>query len=75
MKSKIFSVFMMLFLMLLCRAGVYLANAESPALPNVYFPEETYEFPPVIEGDAVQHDFVLINKGIAPVDIIEVKTA
>ena len=52
-----------------------LAGAGGPA-PGaaVFFPEKTFEFKPVIEGAKVIHDFVVTNRGSAPLVISDVRT-
>jgi hypothetical protein len=50
-------------------------SAAGPGdLPAVFFPEKIFEFTPVIEGANVVHDFVVLNKGAAPLLINNVKT-
>lgn len=48
-------------------SGVILA--ESPSTPSVVFPEKSYEFPAVLEGTQVTHDFPIENRGSAPLEI------
>jgi hypothetical protein len=60
-------------------AAVAAAQLTPPApsgsgAPAVFFPEKTYEFPPVIDGTKVTHDFVVANQGTAPLMINEVRT-
>ena len=43
-------------------------------LPLAHLPALRYEFAPVMEGQKVVHDFVIQNKGSAPLDIQKVKT-
>jgi hypothetical protein len=42
--------------------------------PAVFFPEKAFEFAPVIDGVSVVHDFVVFNKGTAPLQIRNVRT-
>jgi hypothetical protein len=42
--------------------------------PAVFFPVKTYEFPPVIDGAHVTHDFTVANKGTTPLLINNVRT-
>jgi hypothetical protein len=42
--------------------------------PAVLFPEKIFEFPPVIDGAQVVHDFVVFNKGTVPLLIDNVRT-
>jgi hypothetical protein len=43
-------------------------------LPWAYFPAARYEFPPVVEGQEVSHNFVVQNKGNVPLEVQKVKT-
>jgi hypothetical protein len=43
-------------------------------LPIAHLPALRYEFEPVLEGSQVTHDFVVQNKGSAPLEIQKVKT-
>ncbi len=41
---------------------------------SAYFPETKYEFDPVVDGEKIVHDFIIQNKGNAPLQIIKVKS-
>jgi hypothetical protein len=41
--------------------------------PSAYLPESLYEFSGVMEGDSVFHDFVIQNRGDAPLVIVKVR--
>jgi hypothetical protein len=43
-------------------------------VPSAYLPAARYEFPPVVEGQEVSHNFVIQNKGAAPLEVQRVKT-
>jgi len=43
-------------------------------LPSAYFPAARYEFAPVVEGQEISHNFVIQNKGAAPLEVQKVKT-
>jgi hypothetical protein len=49
-------------------------GAEKEATASVFFPESQYEFPPVLDGTEVVHDFVIQNKGNATLTVDRVKT-
>ena len=55
-----------------------LTSAQAPPRsgdsPAVFFPEKVFEFGSVIEGANLVHDFVVLNKGTAPLLINNVKT-
>lgn len=44
------------------------------AQPQIYFPVQSHLFAPVIEGDSATHDFVIENRGTAPLEIARVRT-
>lgn len=50
------------------------AITDAKAGPKVYLSENIYKFPSVIEGTEVVHEFVLVNKGDMPLDIMNVKS-
>ncbi|MCU0590429.1 MAG: DUF1573 domain-containing protein [Desulfobacterales bacterium] len=41
---------------------------------SVFFPEKAFEFKPVIDGTKVIHEFIVMNKGAAPLVISDVRT-
>jgi hypothetical protein len=49
-------------------------SARSGDVPAVFFPQKIFEFAPVIEGADVVHNFVVQNKGRAPLLITNVRT-
>ena len=57
-------------------AGVPLpANAKTQGgTPEAVLPEAQYRFGAAIEGETVQHDFILHNKGTADLRIEKIKT-
>ena len=50
------------------------AGAQDDARPTAIFPQTLYEFSPVLDGAKVVHEFVVQNKGLAPLNIERVKT-
>ena len=44
------------------------------AVPELYIPDKSYQFENVPAGQTVTHDFILYNKGTAPLHITRVKT-
>ncbi len=50
------------------------AKNSTEKRPLAVIPEQTYEFEPVLEGSMVTHDFIIQNKGTAPLVIEKVKT-
>jgi hypothetical protein len=49
-------------------------GSETDGGPSVFFPESHYEFSPVLEDTTVVHEFVIQNKGNAPLNVERVKT-
>jgi hypothetical protein len=43
-------------------------------VPPVFVPETRYKFDPVLEGTEITHDFIVQNKGTAPLKIEKVRT-
>ena len=52
--------------------GVPASNSEK--VPSISLPVTQWEFEPVVDGSAVVHDFVVQNKGDAPLNISKVRT-
>ena len=48
--------------------------AASEKIASAFLPVTNWEFDPVVDGKAVTHDFVIQNKGNAPLNISKVKT-
>lgn len=42
--------------------------------PKAYLPENVYEFAPIMEGQEVVHEFVVLNKGDEPLSILKIKS-
>ena len=42
--------------------------------PSAFLPERNYTFAPVVDGTEIMHDFIMQNKGTAPLKIAKVKT-
>lgn len=71
---KTAAVSLVLLTALLVGYGAYLAITRAAGLPEILVPEEIFTFPPVLDGQEVRHDFVVLNKGTSPLELIEVKT-
>jgi hypothetical protein len=54
-------------------ATVCLGAQEQPRA-SAFFPETSYEFAPVLDGDKVVHDFVIQNKGTTVLKVERVRT-
>jgi len=67
----------LMFVILAVGLAAYSDGAESDGekiMPSAYLPASRYEFPPVVEGQEVTHDFVVQNKGSGILKIHRVKT-
>ncbi len=42
--------------------------------PSAWLPVNNYKFEPVVEGTAINHTFIIQNKGTAPFNIEKVRT-
>ena len=58
----------------LAAAQLVAPGTASGGAPAVFFPVKTHEFPPVIDGAHVTHEFVVLNKGTTPLLIDNVRT-
>ncbi len=88
MKMKSNGVIIVVFVLLLFAVGSYAAQynsdqaaasendqaAASEKIASAFLPVTNWEFNPVVDGKAVTHDFVIQNKGNAPLNISKVKT-
>jgi hypothetical protein len=70
---KIAAVSIILLTALFVAYGSYLVKTRTAASPEIFVPEEIFEFSPVMDGEEVRHDFVMLNKGASPLDLIQVK--
>jgi hypothetical protein len=58
-------------------AGVWLLAAAAGASggpPAIHIPQARHEFAPVPEGVVVSHDFPILNRGGADLEILKVET-
>ena len=60
-------------LVLIVWAGFTQATEETVAVPVIELEMPTYEFDQVSEGEVVEHDFRVFNRGTAPLEIKKVK--
>ena len=72
MKLKALTVFSSALLLTLFAAVCF--SAQDPPSPSAVFPETSYEFSPVLDGAKVVHEFIIQNKGVAPLKVERVKT-
>lgn len=75
MKRKLFVVFISAVCILSFTSSVFGASKQTLQSPSIFVPESRYTFPIVIDGTEVTHDFIIQNKGDAPLIIEKVKTS
>jgi len=74
MKIKnLFFFFLLFFLFLNFNASIK-AEDNVNTCPSAYLPVDNYEFDTVIEGNEIDHQFIIQNKGTAPLNIEKVRT-
>ena len=74
MKIKnLFFFFLLFFLFLNLNASIK-AEDNVNTYPSAYLPVDNYEFEQVVEGNEIDHQFIIQNKGTAPLNIEKVKT-
>jgi hypothetical protein len=74
MKPKMFAVFFVAFSIFLFGTGTIGLTGQSLQTPSVLIPNSRYTFSPVLDGTEITHDFVIQNKGDAPLAIEKVRT-
>ena len=72
---RLIKVISAIFIIILASSGAAFCDQADPkgAVPKIHVPEQKYEFPMVVEGREVVHEFVVRNKGGATLDIVKVK--
>jgi len=71
--TKAFKVVLFGLLVLLIWSESSQAKEEKKATPVMALEMPTYHFGEVNEGDIVKHDFRILNRGTAPLEIKNVK--
>ena len=74
MRLKIIFAFALAFYVLFFATGSFGAQDKNLLSPTAFLPETQYAFTPVLEGAEVLHDFILQNKGTAPLEVKKVRT-
>jgi len=74
MKLKLIFIFFAAICIMSFNSGAFGASKQTSPSPSVVVPESRYTFPTVIDGTEVTHDFIIQNKGDAPLAIEKVKT-
>ncbi|MBN1930890.1 MAG: hypothetical protein JW786_04690 [Desulfobacterales bacterium] len=74
MRLKLFGILLFIF------CSCVLINVATGAeklienYPAVILPETSYDFEPVVDGIEITHEYIIQNKGTAPLKIEKVKT-
>lgn len=50
-------------------------TTPAPQFPSAFLPITAFNFPEVVEGTEVVHDFIILNKGAGPLNIQKVETS
>jgi hypothetical protein len=80
MRKRLVPAISVTLLLLLFSAALFAAQDDSgqttatDKVASAFLPVTIWEFDPVVDGQAVTHDFVIQNKGNAPLNISRVKT-
>jgi len=74
MKFKIFAGLVFVFSILCFATNSPGVDDESLKSPSAFLPAEEYEFKPVVDGVEITHDFIIQNRGTAPLIIQKVKS-
>ena len=74
MNAKHFLFMVIAGSLIFAAAGPVWAGPEAPGSPSAYVSKMHYEFEPVLDGTDVLHNFILQNKGTAPLKIEKVHT-
>ena len=80
MRIKSLGVIFVVIVGLLFTSGSFAAQSQSDQTSasemtaSAFLPVTNWEFDPVVDGKSVMHEFVIQNKGNAPLNISKVKT-
>ena len=74
MRNKMLFSFFLIALFFCIFSSFALADEAAPGGPVAFFPEPRYTFDQALEGRELLHDFVIMNKGDAPLDVQKVKS-
>jgi hypothetical protein len=74
MKHKLFAVFFAAFCLIFFGTSAVGFTEQTLQTASVVIPNSMYSFSPVLDGTEITHDFVIQNKGDAPLAIEKVRT-
>lgn len=69
-----YKIFCILALFILVTGNILLAENQTSNIPSAVVVNDVFEFNPVLEGTEVVNDFIIKNKGTAPLEILNVET-
>jgi hypothetical protein len=72
--KRLLVLFLAGLIFMIFAGGLTAAESQATDSPSVFVSEPRYEFAPVVDGREVTHDFIIQNKGDAPLIIERVKT-
>lgn len=72
MKHK--SVITCFFLIYIMTLPVFSYGSGEQGRPNAAVPDSSHKFSPILDGAQIVHDFVVLNKGSAALEIEKVET-
>lgn len=71
MKKRRFPIVVFLLISI---STLFTGHALSDQKPEAFLPEQSFTFKPAWDGDVVSHDFIVKNKGNAPLEILKVES-
>jgi hypothetical protein len=76
MKKPAFNLLKLWLFLVLPLAPLTLQAAEKPsaAAPVAVMPETVFKFPDTMDGNYLEHDFIIQNQGNAVLNVLRVKT-
>ncbi len=70
---KVYRFIVFIFCIFFLAAFSYGSEKKAQKFPSIYMPSGTYEFKPVLEGDELRYNYIVQNKGTAPLIIEKVR--
>jgi hypothetical protein len=74
MKKKTLLLFFLACCVLFFESASLGTENKTLNVPSVFIPKSRYEFDPVLDGTEITHDFIVQNRGTAPLTIEKVRT-
>jgi hypothetical protein len=72
-RMKVLRAILLACLVMMVWAGSTQAAEENEAVPIIEIENPTYDFQQIPQGEVVKHDFRVLNRGGAPLEIKSVK--